>query len=106
MRPRRLADASARPLNFIVRAHMQRLVRLLTLTGASKSLLGHLVFFQVICALPIFALLVMWDYQDHALGALSLARDALVCSAGGAIMAVVCWNVVTLPILRRTGRRP
>lgn len=85
---------------------MQRFVGLLTVKGASKSLWGHLVFFQVICALPIFALLITWDYQDHALSALSMARDALACSAGGVIMAVVCWNVVTLPILKRTGRRP
>ena len=85
---------------------MQRLIRLITLSGASKSLWGHVVFFQIVFALPMLALVLFWDYQDGTLSAELVARHALISAAAGAFMAFACWHVVTLPILRRTGRKP
>jgi hypothetical protein len=85
---------------------MQRLLRLLTSTGATKSLRGHMVFFQVVWSLPMFALVSAWDYRDGTLTAAQLVRDVVVSAVGGVFMAFVCWHVVTLPILKRTGRKP
>jgi hypothetical protein len=85
---------------------VQSFVRLLTIKGASKSLRGHIVLFQAACSVPIFVLLAAWNYQDGTLTVRWAAWIALVSVAGGLVMALVAWYFVTLPILKRTGRKP
>ena len=66
----------------------------------STSLRGHLVLFELTCAVPLFvwSLATMRDEGTLTIG--SALRMALVCSVLVAIGAVLFWHTFSSPLIK------
>ncbi len=74
--------------------------------SASRSLKGHVVFFQVAAALPLFVALTASNYSEGTLTLGWTVRIALVSSAAALFVAVVGWYAITRPFVNQTTRKP
>lgn len=70
----------------------------------SSSLLGHLVFFEIICGLPAIIYGVVSNESEGTLTASFATVMVLELIAIVAIAAAAVWYVITVPLIRRTKR--
>ena len=71
------------------------------LTWASRSLLGNIVLFEILVALPTFIAFSYLDYED---GILTSGRSLLVgsvCVVEGIVLGTISWFCVTRPAINR-----
>jgi hypothetical protein len=68
---------------------------------ASRSLFGHLVFFQIIVTLPLVIYLLYSNYTEGTLTVAFTLKIVLAAIASGAFVAFGFWHTVTLPMMRR-----
>jgi hypothetical protein len=71
------------------------------LNWVGTSLIGHVVFYQLVFAIPIAATFL---YLNHLDGTLPLARAAyiaLVAAAFGIVVAGGIWYTIMLPSIKR-----
>ena len=68
----------------------------------SRSLLGHVVFFEIIFSVPAFIYGLASNYSQDALTAPFAIEMMVEVATLGAVGAVAVWYTITLPIIRRT----
>lgn len=68
----------------------------------SRSLLGHVVFFQIIFSLPASIYGLVSNYTQGTLTVPFAVEMMIVVSALGAVGAAAVWYTITLPIINRT----
>lgn len=64
---------------------------------AKSSLIGHILFFQVFVAIPMFLLFAFLKYSDGALSLEKIPMMVLVVSAGALVVAVLRWYTIWVP---------
>ena len=77
------------------------------LDWASHSLLGHLVFFQIVFA-PLLGYFLFLDYSEGRLTVLRTAYVMGVTGAAGAVVAILGWYTISRPLIAKRnsdGRR-
>lgn len=70
----------------------------------SHSLVGHIVFFEVIIFIPAIIYGVISNYVEGTLSAGFAIEMVIEVAAIVAIAAIAVWFFITLPLKRRTGR--
>lgn len=70
------------------------------LEWASHSLLGHLVFFQIVFA-PLVGYLLFLDYSDGELTVLRTAYIVALTAVAGAVVATLGWYTISRPLIAR-----
>ena len=75
------------------------------LARLARSLIGHVVVYHVAFTLPMSALFLYWDYSDRTLTVGQALRTIALSSVFGLVVAILIWYTITLPLLRRAGRR-
>lgn len=68
---------------------------------ASRSLVGHVVFLELIFALPFFVWGVVMNYTQGTLTLAFLISMLIEIGAVGAAMGVAGWYLFTQPLIRR-----
>jgi len=68
------------------------------------SLMGHVLFYQLIFAVPIMATFLYLNYSDGTLTTAWAVHIVLVSAVIGAMVAAGIWYVITLPQIKRRGR--
>jgi hypothetical protein len=68
---------------------------------ASKSLLGNILFFEVISALPLFILFLWLDFSDGHLTIDRAISSAGICLVAGAALGSLMWVMAVRPLLNR-----
>lgn len=70
----------------------------------SRSLVGHIVFFEVIIFIPAITYGVVSNYVEGTLSVDFAIEMVMEVAAIVAIAATAVWFFVTAPLKRRTGR--
>jgi hypothetical protein len=69
------------------------------------SLIGHVVFFELIFSLPLLVVFLYLNYLQHTLTVDWAIHMVLISPIPGAVLAVLIWYTITLPRIRRHGDR-
>lgn len=72
----------------------------------SSSLGGHLVLFEIFVSMPLFLIFVGLTSSEGTLTMNWGLRLAVIWFAIGATLAVLCWHVISLPIINKKNGRP
>ena len=67
---------------------------------ARSSLLGHMVLFEVILSLPLSIVFLELNYTQGTLTAAWAFDMAIIWIALGAVVAVLGWYTVSLPLIK------
>lgn len=70
----------------------------------SRSLVGHIVFFEVIFSLPFVIFGVITNYAEGTLSMGFAIEMVAEIVAIGAVVAVLVWFFITVPLKKRVGR--
>lgn len=71
---------------------------------ANQSLVGHIVFFEIISGLPLLTYGLLSNYAEGTLNVGFAVQMVVEIIAIVAIMAAAIWFLITVPLKRRTGR--
>ena len=75
--------------------------RMRFLKWAATTLAGHLVLWQIVFSIPLFIVLLWFEIDDGRLTLFQAIYDAVLVSAGGVVVAVLIWYMLTSPLLQR-----
>ena len=70
----------------------------------SRSLAGHIVFFEIIFSLPFVIFGVVSNYTEGTLSVGFAIEMVAEIVAIGAAVAVLVWFFITVPLKKRVGR--
>lgn len=71
---------------------------------ANQSLVGHIVFFEIISALPLLTYGILSNYAEGTLSVGFAVQMVVGITAIVAIGAAAVWFVITLPLKKKAGR--
>jgi len=72
---------------------------------ASHCLVGHMAYFQILLALPLFLVSLIDDHNEYiALTATRVIGTLFGAIAAGLFVAILGWYTVTKPLTQRRGR--
>jgi hypothetical protein len=74
------------------------------LNRASSSLLGHVALSELVFSAPLFLIFLGQSYTEGNLTVSWAAYLLLVWAGSGVVGAAAFWYVVTLPLIKRTGK--
>ncbi len=67
----------------------------------SSSLIGHVILFQVTCAMPLLLFSLATMYLEHTLTVVWALYIAAVCSALVGVVSALVWYTISLPLMKR-----
>ena len=74
------------------------------LKWVGTSLIGHVLFYQLILAIPILATFLYLTYSDGTLTAAWSVYIVVVSAVFGVMVAAGIWYMITLPQIKRRGK--
>jgi hypothetical protein len=75
------------------------------LVWVNKSLLGHIVFYEILVSVPALTWFFVENYSERTLTWTFTLQFVLLSLLLGAAAGFALWHTVTLPIKRRLERR-
>ena len=70
----------------------------------SASLLGHIVLFELLFGGILFIFAVITMQGNGSLNAFNAIYMLIITALLSALLAILVWNTITLPVIRRTYR--